>query len=790
MSINEKNKSTGLYEYILGQDEYFVYTNEKRTFMVTYGSGTLITTKSPVQFTNDVVDLARITKFGLSALQDNWNEFGDSIELTVTEQEFYTVTGEGSSVTVSTLIGANGAEAILNDEGFKFNMPSGIGVRDGENDERWFNAESSQSYEDSTSNAPSEISLDDQNKKVIRDCFVTDETMYGASNDDELDITVTLQRSGEYKTANLVVNRDQNSSDYTMTEACNFGFKIINGRVDRSVMYAAAGETALGTRTEDGYPVTGGVWKKTLQNGSWNNWELLKVDDIVALFGDEVYSNNDNVEFTPDSFPIYTASHELVENLGLQSGEPFTLWYTQVASPGENPQQLQYFETTLDGSGNVVQCIRTADQEPESGKLYYELAVNSNYHDAYFYKNISDTSNANPVTLEFVPATGELKLWYNPVDQDASQETYVEIRNQITLAKAEKNWSYKQKDGTENQIGDENVRYFCKTGVRTADNVIQVSLLTDEDKADFNYVNTNMLEGARIFIYKTDGNENVKTTISNLSVGENYVTFTTVDNIPDELLDTNFNATVIIGLIKYTVEEDLSEPEYNNPDGRQWTDTEVYPSSIDILVELMPNTEDVSLAVFNNITYKNPGASTTSGEEVNISSTGDDDISWNAQSFFALETSNTKTPELKDGQKVTIYYVNDSGVENEVTVPETQPGEGEHVFVNMSEEYVFGNNKKSSTIYYAEDGTEQYPSMNITTYDSSEDVTYNRTRQNNTKYTSIQIEPKVDEVYTCYTGAELKANNVHPQSAGYYDNPTQVVPEEGQSPKDLGYSEK
>ena len=84
----------------------------------------------------------------------------------------------------------------------------------------------------------------------------------------------------------------------------------------------------------------------------------------------------------------------------------------------------------------------------------------------------------------------------------------------------------------------------------------------------------------------------------------------------------------------------------------------------------------------------------------------------------------------------------------------------------MSDAFGFGNNKKTSTIYYADDGSEKYPALNETKYDSANKDGI--TRQDSTKYTSIQLAPETKVVYEYIDMSQSDVNRVSPKKSGLY----------------------
>jgi hypothetical protein len=188
------------YEYELGTDEYFVYTNKEKSVIITYGAGTLISTKQNVEFRNKVVDLVLLTKYGAKALDEAWIEFSSDLELTVTGQEFYTVTGSGSSVTLSSPVSRTNV-LLTGDGAVSLSTKSFFSVN-----EQYYDTSSSESITE----------YDDAALKFV----YSDENYFnGGQSDGQFTIQIEPQ---PYETTQMRI------SEYGTMEQCLFGFGIEN----------------------------------------------------------------------------------------------------------------------------------------------------------------------------------------------------------------------------------------------------------------------------------------------------------------------------------------------------------------------------------------------------------------------------------------------------------------------------------------------------------------------------------------------------------------------------------
>lgn len=95
------NDITKEYEYILANEEYFIYTNRDKTAFEILGEGTLLKFKSNNTLTSSRVDYIDIATKGIDSFRNNCKEL--DFELTVVEQQLYSF-AQGDQITFRYLL--------------------------------------------------------------------------------------------------------------------------------------------------------------------------------------------------------------------------------------------------------------------------------------------------------------------------------------------------------------------------------------------------------------------------------------------------------------------------------------------------------------------------------------------------------------------------------------------------------------------------------------------------------------------------------------------------------------
>ena len=188
MNLIPVNRTTAtgnriFYQYMLDENEYFIYTNKNQTMLEIYGSGTKIEfaditgidTFEPY-ITADIIDTRAIYQRGVYALRDSWKYLKESQQLIITEQEYVNVF-EGGTVRLELQTGLHSDIAVIIDD-------TGFHVDETYNDFQSLNTTSTSSIIDISS-----INVTDFFNDVI-----FDSDLYGADQNESYsnqDITFT-----------------------------------------------------------------------------------------------------------------------------------------------------------------------------------------------------------------------------------------------------------------------------------------------------------------------------------------------------------------------------------------------------------------------------------------------------------------------------------------------------------------------------------------------------------------------------------------------------------------------